>query len=311
MPNDANTSRLRESAAEFWDIFNKSKEDSIFDGLVQEIDASLGFFKPAALALPGEPTEFTGTATVHTINSVSTSYETKVYEYTWGLDKNMIMRTDAAGRGMTTTLLRGIARKWVGHRDRKLTTLLATGESAGGLNAAAIFSSTAYTPNPGITVDNVSATAVSGSADEVLSAVHEGFGLFETMRTVGNDLAHGKTPKVALMFSPVGQTDERKFVYDALEPMLLNDEYKFEGSQIMPRSNGYLGANADMWMFALDRDPKFFVCGVEQDADFVTNIGSQSDSDVILHRRNLGQTSYVYECAFSGDPYGAVLLNDA
>ena len=310
MPNDANTSRLRESAAEFWDIFNKSKEESIFTDLVQEIDASLGFFKPAALALPGQPSEFTGTATVHTVNSASQSYETKVYEYTWGLDVNLIKRLDAVGRGMVTTLLRGIARKWVGHRDRKLTTLLATGQSTGGLDGNAIFSSTAYTPNPGITVDNLSASAVSGSADEVLSAIHEGFGLFETMRTVGNDLAHGSTPGVVLMFDPVGQTDQRKFVYDALEPMLLNDEYKFPQGTVEMRPNGYLGGNADMWMFVKGRDPKFFVCGVEQDADFVTNMDAP-DWARIINRQVVGQTSYVYECAFSGDPYGAVCLNDA
>ena len=240
MPNDANTSRLRESAAEFHDIFNQTKEESLFNGLVQDVDARLGFFKPAALALPGQPSEFTGTATVHTVNSASQSYETKVYEYTWGMDINMIMRLDAASRGMVTTILRGIARKWVGHSDRKLTTLLQTGESVGGLDGGAIFSSTAYTPNPGITVDNVTATATSGSAAEVLSTTHEALGLFETMLGAGNDLVHGSNPNVILMFSPVGQTDERKFVYDALQPMLLNDEYKFDGAQIVPRANGYL-----------------------------------------------------------------------
>ena len=310
MPNDANTTRLRESAAEFHDLFNKARADSIFDGLVMDVDASLGFFKPAALALPGAPSEFGGTATVHTISSASVSYETKVYEYTWGLDINMVTRLDKVSRGMMTELLRGIARKWVGHEDRKLTTLLATGESTGGLNGAAIFSSTAYTPNPNVTVDNVTATAVSGSADEVLSATHEAYGLFETMTGVGTDLVHSGSLNLILMYSPVGQTDERKFVYDALEPMLLNDKYKFPAGTVEPRANGYLGANADMWYFAKGRSPKFFVRGVEQAADFVTTAGAP-DWARIINRQEVGQTSYAYECAFSGDPYGAVLANDA
>lgn len=310
MPNDANTTRLRESAAEFHDLFNLARQDSLFADLVMDIDASLGFFKPAALALPGAPSEFTGTATVHTVNSASQSYETKVYEYTWGLDINLIMRLDAASRNMATTILRGIARKWVGHRDRKLTTLLQTGESVGGLDGNAIFSSTAYTPNPNVTVDNVTATATSGSADEVLSTTHEAFGLFETMTNVGTDLAHSGDLNLILMYSPIGQTDERKFVHDALMPMLLNDEYKFPAGTVTPRSNGYLGAEADLYFFVANHNPKFFVVGVEQEADFVTTAGAP-DWARIINRQEVGQTSYVYEAAFSGDPYGAVLGNDA
>lgn len=310
MPSDATSARLRESAAEFWDIYNAAKEDSIFSGLVQEVDARQGFFKPAALALPGEPSEFTGTATVHTVATVSQSYETKVYEYTWGLDVNMIMRTDAISRGMLTSLLRGIGRKWVGHRDRKLTTVLATGESTGGLDGNAIFAATAYTPNPGITVDNIYGTSVSGSATEVLGALHNGLAHFEVMRSVGNDLAHGSAPRVVLMYAPTGQANERQSVWDALQPMLLNDKYRFQGSEVLPRANGYLGSNADMWLFAADYPDKFFVAGVEQEPDFVTTMG-MSDSERILHRRQLGQTSYVYECAFSGNPYQGVMLNDA
>lgn len=316
MPNDANTTRLRESMVEFYEIFNRAKQDSIFDGLVQEVPAELGFFKPAALALPGQPSEFSGTATVHTIDSLSQSYETKVYEYTWQLDKNLIMRTDAASRGMVSRMLRGIASKWVGHRDRKLTTLLQTCESAGGLDGNAIVGSTVATLDGSITVDNQTATAVSGSADEVLSATHEALGLFETMRNTNNDLAKGAAPRVLLMFDPVGQTNERKFVYDALQPMLLNDEYKFDGNQVVPRANGYLGTDPDLYFFDLDTPDKYFVCGVEQDADFVTTLGmgggaGQADGFQILYRKHLGQTSYVYECAFSGNPYGMVHGNDA
>lgn len=310
MPTDANTNRLRESAMEFHDLFNKAMETSLFDGLVQELDGSLGFFKPAALALPGAPSAFTGTATVHTVNSASQTYNTIVYEYTWGLDINLIMRLDKVSRGMVSTLLRGIAKKWVGHRDRKLTTLLQTGESTGGLDGNAIFSSTAYTPNPSVTVDNVTATATSGSADEVLSTTHEAFGLFETMTNVGTDLVHGGELNLRLMYSPVGQTDERKFVYDALQPMLLNDEYKFPAGKVRPVSNGYLGSEADLYFFIENYDTKFFAIGIEQEADFVTTAGAP-DWTRIINRQEVGQTSYAYEAAFSGDPYGCVLGNDA
>ena len=308
---DVNTTRLREAATEFLDMFERGQAESKFAGLVQEVDAAAGFFKPAAVGLPGEPTEFTGTATVHAINSSSKSYDTVIYEYTWGIDKNMLMRTDRLARGMVTNMLRNIVRKWVGHVDKTLTTLLATGESVGTHAATAIFSATTPTLNPGVTVDNIFGTAVSGSAAEVLAALHQGMAHFEAMRNNGNDLVNGKSPRVMLMYSGTGQAGERQFVYDALKPMLLNDKYLFQGDQVIPQNNPYLGTNADMWLFDLDTPNKFFVKGVEQQADFITNLGSQSDSDVIIHRRNLGQTSYGYACAFSGDPTGAVMLNDA
>lgn len=308
---DVNTTRLREAATEFLDMFERGQADSKFAGLVQEVDASAGFFKPAAIGLPGEPTEFTGTATVHAINSSSKSYDTAIYEYTWGIDKNMLMRTDRLARGMVSQMLRNIVRKWVGHVDKSLTTLLATGESAGTHAGTAIFSTTAATLNPNVTVNNKFGTAVSGSASEVLAALHGGFGLMEAMRNNGNDLVRNGPPRVMLMYSATGQAGERQFVYDALKPMLLNDKYLFGGNEIIPQNNPYLGSNADMWMFDLDTPNKFFVKGIEQQADFVTNLGSQSDSDVIMHRRHLGQTSYGYGVAFAGDPTGAVMLNDA
>ena len=307
---DVNTTRLREAATEFLDMFERGQAESKFAGLTQDVDASAGFFKPAAIGLPGEPTEFTGTATVHAINSSSKSYDTAIYEYTWGIDKNMLMRTDKLARGTVTSMLRNIVRKWVGHKDKLLTTLLATGESVGTHAASAIFSDTAATLNPNVTVDNKFGTAVSGSANEVLAALHAGFGLFEAMRNNGNDLVNGKTPRVVLMYSGAGQPGERQFVYDALKPMLLNDKYMFGGDQVIPVNNPYLGANADMWMFDLDTPNKFFVVGVEQQADFITDLGSPGYG-VIMNRRNLGQTSYGYGVAFSGDPTGAVLLNDA
>lgn len=307
---DVNTTRLREAATEFLDMFERGQAESRFAGLTQDVDASAGFFKPAAIGLPGEPTEFTGTATVHAINSSSKSYDTAIYEYTWGIDKNMLMRTDKLARGTVTAMLRNIVRKWVGHKDKLLTTLLATGESVGTHAGSAIFSDTAATLNPNVTVDNKFGTAVSGSANEVLAALHAGFGLFEAMRNNGNDLVNGKTPRVVLMYSGAGQPGERQFVYDALKPMLLNDKYMFGGDQVIPVNNPYLGANADMWMFDLDTPNKFFVVGVEQQADFITDLGSPGYG-VIMNRRNLGQTSYGYGVAFSGDPTGAVLLNDA
>lgn len=307
---DVNTTRLREAATEFLDMFERGQAESKFAGLTQDVDASAGFFKPAAIGLPGEPTEFTGTATVHAINSSSKSYDTAIYEYTWGIDKNMLMRTDKLARGQVTAMLRNIVRKWVGHKDKLLTTLLATGESVGTHAATAIFSATTATLNPGVTVDNIFGTGVSGSAAEVLAALHQGFAHFEAMRNNGNDLVNGKTPRVALMYSGTGQAGERQFVYDALKPMLLNDKYLFGGDQVIPVNNAYLGTNADMWMFDLDTPNKFFVVGVEQQADFITDLGTPGYG-VIMNRRNLGQTSYGYGVAFAGDPTGAVMLNDA
>ena len=307
---DVNTTRLREAATEFLDMFERGQAESKFAGLTQDVDASAGFFKPAAIGLPGEPTEFTGTATVHAINSSSKSYDTAIYEYTWGIDKNMLMRTDKLARGTVTSMLRNIVRKWVGHKDKLLTTLLATGESVGTHAASAIFGASVATLNPNVTVDNIFGTGVSGSAAEVLAALHQGFAHFEAMRNNGNDLVNGKTPRVVLMYSGAGQTGEHQFVYDALKPMLLNDKYMFGGDQVIPVNNPYLGTNADMWMFDLDTPNKFFVVGVEQQADFITDLGSPGYG-VIMNRRNLGQTSYGYGVAFSGDPTGAVMLNDA
>lgn len=308
---DVNTTRLREAGTEFLDMFERGQAESKFDGTVQEVDASAGFFKPAAIGLPGEPTEFTGNATVHAITSSSKQYNTLIFEYTWGIDKNMLLRTDKLARGMVTQMLRNIVRKWVGHRDKRLTTLLATCESTGTHGATAICDTAVPTLNPGVTVNNKFGTAVSGSADEVLNALHGGMGLFEAMRNDGNDLVRDEAPRVRLMYSATGQAGERKFIFDALKPHLLNDKYLFEGNLVLPKNNPYLGTNPDMWLFDLDTPNKPLMVGIEQQPDFVTDLGNPSGAQVILNRRNLGQTSCGYEVAFSGDPTGLVMLNDA
>lgn len=306
--------RLRESAAEFTDIYNQMAETSLFAGLTQEVDASLGFFKPAAISLIGEPEEFNGEAVINGMNSLAQTYATRVFQYTWGLDVNVISRTDRLARGSVTSQLRSIVRKWIGHKDKLLTTLLATGESTGSLSgtgSTAIFGTTVPTTNPSVTVNNKHGTATSGSANEFLAAFHAGRALFRGMRNAGNDLVRASLPRLGVMYSPTGQTGEEQFIFDALKPMLLNDKYKFAESEIIPMANPYLGVNADCWMWDLEGADKFFAVGVEQMPDFVTNLGSQSDSDRIIFRRNIGATSYVYNVAFTGNPYQGVMLNDA
>jgi hypothetical protein len=312
MPTDVHTNRLRESLAEVQDIFNKYQPNSLFDRTFAEVDATAGFFKPAAIALIGEPEEWNGSAVVNVASSASAIYETKIYQYTWGLDVNQLTRTDRLSRGAVTRMLTAIVRKWIGHRDRKLTTLLLTGESAGSLTSGGIFSTTTATVAGAGTVNNLHGTAVSGSANEVLAALHAGRGLLRGMRSAGNDVFRTTNPQIGLMYAPRGQSGlEEQYVMDALRPMLLNDKYRFGDSEVVPLPNDYLGTSADMWMFDLSSGEPMFLVGVEQEPDFLTTLGSTSSADRIMYRRALGATSYVYECAFSGDPYQAVLLNDA
>lgn len=314
MPTSALETRLRESSAEFTDIYNQMAPNSLFAGLTQDVDASLGFFKPAAVSLIGEPAEFNGAAVINGIATLAQTYYTRVFQYTWGLDVNQIARTDRLSRGSVTTQLRSIVRKWIGHKDKLLTTLLATGESTGSLSGSGstgIFSTTTPTTNPSVTVNNLHGTATTGSANEFLAAFHAGRALLRKMRNAGNDLAHGTMPRLGVMYDPAGQAGEEQFIHDALKPMLLNDKYKFGESEIVMMPNPYLATNADAWLWVLDGADKFFAVGVEQEPDFVTNAGSTSDSDRILYRRNIGATSYVYNVSFSGNPYQGVMLNDA
>lgn len=312
MPLDLHTNRLRESLAEFQDIFNKAQSASLFDRTYQEVDASLGFFKPATIALLGEPEEFNGSPTINVASTGSVVVETHVFQYTWGLDVNQIARTDRLSRGAVTSMLTAIVRKWMGHRDRRLTTTLLTGESAGTFAGGAIFSTTATTVGGGGTVNNLHGTAVSGSSAEVLAALHAGRALHRGMRSMGNDVFKVGNPQVGLMYAPRGQSGlEEGYVMDALRPMLLNDKYRFGDAEVVPLPNDYLGTAADMYLFDLDMSEKTFIIGVEQEPDFQTTLGSNNDSYKILHRMALGATSYVYETAFSGNPYQCVMLNDA
>ena len=304
--------RLREAMAEYMDTYNRTRSDSIFASLVLDKGADQGFFKPAVVTLPGEPTEFTGNATVHSQDSASVIYETKVFEYTLGIDRNLLAKTDAISRGEVSRIIRGMANKAVGHMDKRLTTLLLTGESTGNIGGGAFFSATVAIPG-GSTLDNLVGTSVSGSAAEVLSSFCSAQAHFISMRNAGNDLVTGVIPKVGVMYDPraTNGTSIHKNVLDALNPDFSNDVSKPDAAEYMMLPNGYLsGSVDDIWFFDMGAMDKAFTAGWQQRPVLESNVGVQTDSDRLLNRRDLFQTSWSYEVAF-GSPYSAVLGNDA
>lgn len=306
--------RLRESMAEFYDTYNRVRADSIFASLVNDQGAEEGFFKPVAITLPGEPTEFVGNATVHSPDSASQIYETKVFEYTLGIDRNLLMKTDAMSRGSVSRIIRGMANKAIGHMDKRLTTLLLTGETVGNIGGGAFYSSTVTIPGANNTFDNITATAVSGSAAEVRNAIFEAQHLFLSMRNAGNDLTSGQFPRVGVMYDPraTNGTLIGKSVMDAINPDRLDGGHIFKEGSVVPLPNGYFsGSIADLNFFDMDALDKAFIAGWQQRPVLESNVnGATVDSDRILNRRDLFQTSWAYEVAF-GSSYASVLGNDA
>lgn len=305
--------RLRESMVEFYETYNRARQTSIFARLVMDMPAPAGFFKPTALALPGEPSQFMGNAIVHSIESAAaTALETLVYEYTLGIDRNLLEKTDELSRGAVSRIIQGMVNKAIGHMDKKLTTLLLTGESTGNLAGGAFFSATVTLPG-GNTMDNIVGTSVSGSAAEVRGAIHAAQHHFISMRNAGNDLARGDMPVIGVMYDPratnttlIGQS-----VMDAIRPDRLDGGYIFEAGSVVPIPNGYFsGSIADLFFFDLNAVDKPFIAGWQQRPVLESNVGVRTDSDRLLNRRDLFQTSWAYECSF-GSPYAAVLGNDA
>lgn len=305
--------RLREAMAEFLDTYNRARADSIFSGLMLDQNADMGFFKPAAVTLPGEPTEFTGNATIHSVDSASVIFNTLVFEYTLGIDRNKLMKSDAISRGEVSRIIRGMANKSVGHLDKRLTTLLLSGESTGNIGGGAFYSDTVTIPGGG-TFDNiVNGTGISGSATEVLVAFRAAQAAFISMRNAGNDLVTGSIPKVGVMYDPrrVNGTLIHKNVLDALNPDLANDVSKPDAAEYVLLPNSYLdGTVDDIWFFDMAALDKAFIAGWQQRPILESNVGLQTDSDRLLNRRDLFQTSWAYEVSF-GSPYASVLGNDA
>lgn len=305
---DLNTNRLREISANLLADYDQHQSTSLFAGLYEEVDASVGFFKAAAAALIGEPEEWTGAPVIRSVATASVVYEPKAYQYTFGINVNELGRLNTLASNAFNAKITRLARKWIGFIDRRLTALLVTGESTGSFAGTAIFSSTAPLLN-GQQINNVYGPNVSGSASEVLAAIHEGRVLMNAMRNMANDLVRSSTPTVALMYSPNGQTGEEQSVMDALKAQLVNDRYKFGNDEIVLRPNYYLGANPDMWLFDVSSSDKMFVLGVEQQPDFW--FAGNDAATRINTRKVLAATSMVFEVAFSGNPMQGVLLNDA
>lgn len=304
--------RLRESMAEFLDMFNKARATSVFGNLVMDTNAPEGFFKPAAVTLPGEASEFKGNATVFDVDSASAIYETLVFEYTLGIDRNKLEKLDSISKGEVTRIIRGMVKKAIGHIDKRLTALLLTGESAGSIVSGGFFSATAALPG-GQTFDNIVGTSVSGSAAEVRGAIRAAQAAFISMRNAGNDLTSDVIPTIGVMYDPRATNGSliHQSVADAINPDRLDGGAKFEPGTVVPMPNGYFsGSIADLWFFDINADMKPFIAGWQQRPVLESNVGATVDGARILNRQDLFQTSWAYEVAF-GNPMAAVLGNDA
>lgn len=303
--------RIRESIAEYYDIYNKSLTTSRFAGAFNELDASEGFFKPAAIALGGEAQEFDGTVDFNTPVVGAQIYETKVYVFGAEIDRNLLQKTDKLSRGMVTKILTSTAAKYIDNLDKRLTTLLLTGESAGNIfTAGAFFSATSALPG-GSTLDNVVGTGVSGSAAEVRAACHAARAGFLAMRGAGNQLMNNGWPRIGLMYDPraVNGALIHQSVMDALYPDRLDGGQIIPDGAVVPMPNGYFsGSVADLWFFDLDVPEKALVVGVQQQPLLETN-NPNSDS-WIVNRRARFVASWANEVAFANNA-AAILGNDA
>jgi len=307
--------RFRESMAEFYTIYTKMRDTSVFSApsggsAFMNVDASLGFFKPTVIAIGGEPEEFTGTVNYNTPVAAAQTYETKVFVYGVEMDRNLLQKTDAIARGEVTRILTTGARRAVEDMDKRLTTLLLTGETAGNLVTGAFFSATSALPG-GSTLDNLVGTGVSGSSTEVRAAAHAARARTLSMRGAGNQLMNNGWPRLGLMYDPraTNGTPIHQNVMDALYPDTLEAGQKIPEGSVVPMPNPYLnGTIADLWFFDLDTPEKSLIVGWQQ-MPLLESTMPYSDA-WITNRRARYVASWAYEVAF-GNNAAAVLANDA
>ena len=304
--------RLRESLAEFYDIYNNELTTSVFSGAFMEVPADEGFFKPNAIVLPGEAVEFQGTVPMNTPQSAAQLYETLVFVYGAWIDRNLLQKTDVMSRGAVSRILRQIAQKQISHLDKKLTTLLLTGETAGNITdkTVAFFSATSALPG-GSTIDNLVGTAVSNDAGEIRSAVHAARAKFLSMRGAGNQLINGGWPRIGMMYDPRATNTNliHESVMDALFPDEAPSVQKIPEGSVVPMPNAYLsGSIDDVWFFDLDVAEKALIVGWQQRPVLdATDAGSDS---YVVNRRQTFVSSWAYETSFGNNAAG-ILGNDA
>lgn len=302
---------LRLALTEFVDTYNKALPVSLYGRLISEMNAENGYFKPAAISVPGEMELFNGTLNVKAVESAAQIYETKVFAMGVGIDKNLLGKTDSLSRQQVSRIIRGVVSKAIGHLDRRLTTLMLTGESVGGLVSGAFYSATGAMPGGQVTYDNIVGPSVSGSAAEVRSAIRAAQAHFVAFRNAGNDLQNGAAPRMGVMYDPrrTNGTPIHQSVADAINPDILNDAAKFEPGSVVAMPNGYLsGSIDDIWFFDLDAIEKAFIVGWEQKPLLETI--NPNDSHSLIFRKFLVSLSAAYEVSF-GNPFSSVLGNDS
>lgn len=295
---------LREAKADFFGMFTQAAKQSIFDRITRKIPAAEGFFKIADIYPVGEMEDFVGTATVNGLDSASISVDTKLREYTLGIDHNLLMKTDAISRGEVTRQLQKLAERIACDIDKRQTVSLeANGTDIFG---SAFFSDTKDIPGSNVTFDNLRSGAWTDSAGEVRDAIFEGIVALHGMRNSANCRVHDDPEKkqFMLMYHPA----ITQFVMDAVFPQLLNDAARVDGIvQLM--SNTYLTDEDDMYMFVLDNQYAPVVYGEQEAPNLITTSGDD-DAEKILHNNLLWQARYAGEVGY-GSAFSAVKLLDA
>lgn len=301
---------LREARAEFIQLYNEVSKNDPFEGLYEMYAAPEGFAKITSLTAPGKMQDATGTAQVDGLDSASYTVTTKLRRKTVGIDRNLLNRSDAVAKGEVSRALRALAEIVVADRAERMTDLLETGESVGGVGTTAQHSATNGIPGTTVTFDNLKSGAWTDSAAEVLSAVWKGHQAFADMLAAHGYLYHGnpKNLKFALMYHPAITS----YVMDAVNPQLLNDKARID-SIIELRPNSELANQDHMYMFILGGSRKPMVYAEQEAPNMISTIGANSQDaafSVIMQNQELFQARYAGEVGW-GSPLHVVKLKDS
>lgn len=303
-------SNLREARAEFVQLYSEVSQNDPFEGLVETYAAPEGFAKITALTSPGGMEDAKGTAVVNGLDSATYSIETKLRRKTVGIERNLLTKSDAVARGEVTRALRSLAEIVVADRAERLTDLLETGESAGGVGTTAQFSASNGIPGTTVTFDNLKSGAWTDSAAEVLSAIWKGQQAFADMLSAHGYLYHGnpKNLKFALMYHPAITS----YVMDAVSPQLLNDKARVD-QLVELRPNSYLSNQDHMYLMVMGGSRKPLVYAEQEAPNLISTIGAKADDAslaLIMQNQELFQARYAGEVGF-GSALHAVKLKDA
>ena len=144
---------LRDARAEFLNMFNQRSDESIFNGLVLEIDAKEGFMTLATITRNATFQKFIGELRPEGIDSSKITHETIVYKAGIEIPRAVFDHSNALMGTEYGREILNIAEDSIDNRDNLVTVLLEA--NGNDITGTAFFGNAKTMPNSSATIDNL------------------------------------------------------------------------------------------------------------------------------------------------------------